>query len=107
MKLLRYGPPAAEKPGLLDTEGRIRDLSGHMSDIGPAQLGPDSLKRLAALDIAALPAVEGRPRFGAPLAGVGKFIAIGLNYSDHAAEANMPAPREPIIFMKATTCIQG
>ena len=107
MKLLRYGPAGAEKPGLLDASGAIRDLSGHIADIGPAQLSPESLKQLASLDPASLPKVEGKPRYGAPLTGVGKFVAIGLNYSDHAAESNMPIPAEPIIFQKWTTCIQG
>jgi 2-keto-4-pentenoate hydratase/2-oxohepta-3-ene-1,7-dioic acid hydratase in catechol pathway len=107
MKLLRYGPAGQEKPGLMDASGAIRDLSGHIADITPDQLSPQGLKRLAALDPASLPKVEGRPRYGAPLTGVGKFLAIGLNYADHAAESNMPIPQEPIVFMKATTCIQG
>ena len=107
MKLLRYGAPGAEKPGLLDAAGAIRDLSGHIADIGPAELSPESLKRLAAIDPDSLPRVEGAVRYGAPVANVGKFIAIGLNFADHAAESNMPIPTEPIVFMKATTCIQG
>jgi 2-keto-4-pentenoate hydratase/2-oxohepta-3-ene-1,7-dioic acid hydratase in catechol pathway len=107
MKLLRYGPPGQEKPGLLDASGVIRDLSGHIADIGPAELSADSLKRLAAIAPESLPKVEGPVRYGAPVIGVGKFLAIGLNYSDHAAESNMPVPTEPIVFMKATTCIQG
>ncbi len=107
MKLLRYGPVGQEKPGLLDAAGAIRDLSGHIGDITPAELSPESLRRLAAIDPQSLPTVEGQPRYGAPLSGVGKFLAIGLNFSDHAAESNMPVPAEPIIFAKATTCIQG
>jgi 2,4-diketo-3-deoxy-L-fuconate hydrolase len=107
MKLLRYGPVGDEKPGILDADGAIRDLSGHISDIGPAELSPEGLKRLAAIDPQSLPKVEGQPRYGAPLTGIGKFLAIGLNFSDHAAESNMPVPTEPIVFAKATTCIQG
>ena len=107
MKLLRYGPAGSEMPGLLDASGTIRDLSGHIPDLGPAQLSPESLKRLAAIDPGALPMVEGTPRYGPPVSGVGKFIAIGLNYADHAAESGQPVPKEPIIFQKWTTCIQG
>lgn len=107
MKLLRYGPPGAEKPGLLDNEGRIRDLSGHVADIGPAQLAPDALARLAALDPATLPLVDGTPRLGTPLTGISKIIAIGLNYSDHAAESNMAVPTEPVVFSKATSSLSG
>lgn len=107
MKLLRYGAPGAEKPGLMDASGAIRDLSGHVPDIGPAQLSPESLKTLAAIDPESLPKVEGAVRYGAPVANVGKFIAIGLNFADHAAESNMPIPTSPIVFMKSTTCIQG
>jgi 2,4-diketo-3-deoxy-L-fuconate hydrolase len=107
MKLLRYGPAGAEKPGLIDAAGAIRDLSGHVADITPAELSPEGLKRLAAIDPNSLPKVEGAVRYGAPLTGVGKFLAIGLNFSDHAAESNMPVPTEPIVFMKSTTCIQG
>jgi 2-keto-4-pentenoate hydratase/2-oxohepta-3-ene-1,7-dioic acid hydratase in catechol pathway len=107
MKLLRYGAPGQEKPGLMDASGAIRDLSGHVSDIGPAELSAESLARLAAIDPASLPRVEGAVRYGACVGNVGKFIAIGLNFADHAAESNMPIPSEPIVFMKATTCIQG
>mgnify|MGYP000221119807 CR=1 FL=1 len=107
MKLLRYGAPGAERPGLLDAEGRIRDLSDHVADIGPDTLAPDALKSLAALDPASLPAVEGEPRIGVPVARIGKLVAIGLNFSDHAAESNLPIPEEPIIFMKATSSITG
>ena len=107
MKLLRYGPAGREKPGLLDASGRIRDLSAQVHDISAEVLAPASLARLAAIDAATLPIVDESPRYGAPVHGVSKFIAIGLNFSDHAAESNMPEPREPIIFMKATSCIQG
>lgn len=91
----------------MDPAGVIRDLSSHIPDIGPACLGAEALDRLRALDIETLPEISKDIRLGAPLSGVGKFIAIGLNYSDHAAESGMPAPSEPIIFMKSTTCIQG
>ena len=107
MKLLRYGPAGQERPGLLDSSGVIRDLSSQLSDVAPSTLGPETLARIAALDASKLPAVEGQPRLGAPVNGVGKFLAIGLNFSDHAAESNMPEPKEPIVFNKATTCIQG
>lgn len=107
MKLLRYGPAGQEKPGLLDSSGAIRDLSAHVSDITPEQLSPASLERLAALDPATLPKVDGPQRYGPPVTGTRKFLAIGLNYADHAAEANMPIPEEPILFTKATSCIQG
>ena len=107
MKLLRYGSPGEEKPGLLDDAGTIRDLSGHIPDIGLAQLSPSALAALAALDPATLPAVGGAPRLGTPFAGTRKFIAIGLNFADHAAESNMPIPEEPIVFTKAVSCLQG
>ena len=107
LKLLRYGPLGAERPGLLDEGGAIRDLSGHLDDIGPSALGEATLHRLRRIDTGTLPVAPNGSRLGAPLTGVGKFIAIGLNYSDHAAESGMAAPAEPIIFMKATTCIQG
>lgn len=107
MKLLRYGPVGQEKPGLLDADGVLRDLSAHIFDINAAALSSEALARLRALDPQGLPKLDQGVRLGAPIAGVGKFIAIGLNFSDHAAESNMPAPSEPIIFMKATTCIQG
>ncbi|HWT51980.1 MAG TPA: fumarylacetoacetate hydrolase family protein [Caulobacter sp.] len=107
MKLLRYGPKGAEKPGLLDSEGKIRDLSGHVADITGAQLSPASLKALAAIDPATLPVVEGSPRYGCPVNGVQKFIAVGLNFADHAAESNLPIPEEPVIFTKAVSCLQG
>jgi len=107
MKLLRYGPRGAEKPGLLDAEGNIRDLSGHVADITGAQLSPESLARLAAIDPAALPVVEGSPRYGVPIGNVGKFLAIGLNFADHAKEAGLEPPPEPIFFTKATSCLNG
>jgi len=107
MKLLRYGPRGAEKPGLLDAEGKIRDLSGHVADITGAQLSPESLARLAAIDPATLPVVEGSPRYGVPIGNVGKFLAIGLNFADHAKEAGLEPPPEPIFFTKATSCLNG
>ncbi|MEH3145919.1 MAG: fumarylacetoacetate hydrolase family protein [Methylobacterium frigidaeris] len=107
MKLLRYGPAGREKPGLLDGQGRIRDLSGHLPDIDPRCLGADGLAALAGLAPESLPLVEGEPRLGVPLAGIGKFIAIGLNYADHAAESNLPIPKEPVVFTKAITSLNG
>ena len=107
MKLLRYGPVGREKPGLLDSAGVIRDLSGRIPDLTPEQLAPAKLAALAALDAKSLPAVEGKPRLGVPVTGTRKFIAIGLNYADHAAEANLPLPPEPVIFTKAISCLSG
>jgi 2,4-diketo-3-deoxy-L-fuconate hydrolase len=107
MKLLRYGPQGSEKPGLLDAQGQIRDLSGHIADITPAQLSPAVIRALAAIDPASLPLVEGTPRYGVPVSGAAKFIAIGLNYADHAAESNLPIPKEPIVFTKAITSLCG
>jgi 2-keto-4-pentenoate hydratase/2-oxohepta-3-ene-1,7-dioic acid hydratase in catechol pathway len=107
MKLLRYGEPGAERPGLLDAEGRIRDLSGHVADVAGAALDPAALAQLSALDPATLPVVSGAPRLGPCVAGIGKFICIGLNYSDHAAESGLPVPDEPVIFMKATSAVSG
>ena len=107
MKLLRYGPVGQEKPGILDPQGNIRDLSGHVADITGEVLGPDGLKALAAIDTASLPIVQGEPRYGAPVQGTEKFIAIGLNYADHAAESNLPIPSEPVVFNKWVNCIQG
>ena len=107
MKLLRYGPKGSEKPGLLDANGQVRDLSGHVADITGAQLSPASLKALAAIDPATLPLVEGSPRYGVPVNGVGKFIAVGLNFADHAAESNLPIPEEPVLFTKAVSCLTG
>jgi len=107
MKLVRYGAAGEEKPGLIDREGRVRDLSGHIADIGGAALSADGLKALAAIDPETLPLVEGRPRYGVPVSGVGKFIAIGLNYADHAAESNLPIPAEPVVFNKWVNCLNG
>lgn len=107
MKLLRYGPNGHEKPGLLDADGNIRDLSGIVSDIDSSVLAPKRLAHLRKFDPAKLPLVRGKPRLGVPYVGIGKFVAIGLNYSDHAAESNMPIPSEPIVFNKWTTCITG
>ena len=107
MKLLRYGPVGAEKPGLLDADGHIRDLSAHLGDLDGAHLSPAALAKLARLDPAALPLVSGRPRLGVPVASVGKFIAIGLNFVDHAAESNLPIPKEPIVFTKMTSSLSG
>ena len=105
MKLLRYGPSGQERPGLLDSERRIRDLSSHIADIGPETLSSSGLAALAKLDPGSLPLVDGTPRLGVPVANVGKFIAIGLNYADHAAESGLPIPTEPVVFTKATSCI--
>lgn len=107
MRLLRYGEKGAEKPGLLDGHGGIRDLSEHVADITPDQLAPDALARLAALDPGSLPPVEGAPRLGVPLAPVPNLLCIGLNYADHAAEAGMPIPDQPVLFMKHTGSING
>jgi 2,4-didehydro-3-deoxy-L-rhamnonate hydrolase len=107
MKLLRYGPVGKEKPGLLDGSGVLRDLSAIVPDINPEVLSEAGLAKLRKLDPATLPRVKGTPRMGCPVAGIGKFIAIGLNYSDHAAETGSPIPKEPIVFMKAISCIQG
>ncbi|MBO9396481.1 fumarylacetoacetate hydrolase family protein [Shimia sp. R9_2] len=107
MKLLRYGPVGAEKPGLQDDAGNIRDLSGHVDDIAGAALSDESLAKLRAIDPASLPVVEGSPRIGACVGQVGKFICIGLNYADHAAESGMALPEEPVIFFKATSAISG
>jgi 2,4-diketo-3-deoxy-L-fuconate hydrolase len=107
MKLLRYGPRGAEKPGLLDAEGRIRDLSAVVDDIAGEALTPEGLQRLRALDVATLPRVEGDPRLGACVGRVGKFVCIGLNYSDHAAETGAQVPAEPVVFNKWTSAICG
>ncbi|MDB5720297.1 MAG: 2-hydroxyhepta-2,4-diene,7-dioate isomerase [Alphaproteobacteria bacterium] len=107
MKLVRYGPIGSERPGLIDSDGSIRDLSGHVADIGGAALAPDSLARLAALDPNALPLVSGSPRIGPCVGAIGKFLCIGLNYSDHAAETGATVPPEPILFMKPTSAISG
>ncbi|MGA0545099.1 fumarylacetoacetate hydrolase family protein [Brevundimonas sp. VNH65] len=107
MKLLRYGPKGQEKPGLLDAEGRIRDLSGVVADITPDLLSAEGLAKLAAIDTGSLPVVEGQPRYGVPVNGSRKFIAIGLNFADHAAESNLPIPSEPVVFTKAISCLNG
>ncbi len=107
MKLCRYGAPGNERPALIDPQGRLRDLSGHIDDIGPESISPEALQSLAALSTADLPLVTGTPRLGPPLRGVSKFIGIGLNYRDHAREAGLPLPAEPIIFLKAPSCISG
>jgi len=107
MKLVRYGEKGAEKPGLIDKSGQLRDLSAHLKDLTGEAYSPDSLKKLAAIDPASLPAVSGKPRFGAPVTGISKFVAIGLNYSDHAKETGAAIPTEPIIFMKANTSLAG
>ncbi|MFG1466533.1 fumarylacetoacetate hydrolase family protein [Xanthobacter sp. DSM 24535] len=107
MKLCRYGAPGLEKPGLMDEHGTLRDLSGICADIEPRNLAPEGLAGLAAIDPAALPQVAGTPRLAVPYAGMSKFICIGLNYSDHAAEAGMAVPSEPIIFLKALSALSG
>jgi ureidoglycolate lyase/2,4-diketo-3-deoxy-L-fuconate hydrolase len=107
MKLLRYGPPGRERPGLLDGAGRIRDLSGRIDDLAGTVLLPASLAELAAIDSEMLPLVPGAPRLGPCVAGVGKFLAIGLNYADHAKEAGAAIPDEPVLFTKATSSICG
>jgi 2,4-didehydro-3-deoxy-L-rhamnonate hydrolase len=107
MKLVRYGQSGKEKPALVDAAGQLRDLSGVVGDIGPEQLNDKVLAKLAKLKTDKLPLVKGKPRMGCPVANVGKFVAIGLNYTDHAKEAGMPIPTEPVIFMKTTSCIQG
>jgi len=107
MRLVRYGEAGSEKPGILDASGAIRDLSGVVKDIDGSTLGTDGLNKLRGVDVNALPKVAGNPRFGAPIGNIGKFIAIGLNYEDHAKESNLPIPKEPVVFMKATSCISG
>ncbi|WP_306030251.1 fumarylacetoacetate hydrolase family protein [Stappia sp. MMSF_3263] len=107
MKLVRYGPAGSERPGLVDADGRIRDLSAHVDDVAGAALSDEGLARIAALDPASLPLVAGDQRLGPCVGHVGKFICIGLNYSDHAAEAGLAVPPEPIVFMKATSAICG
>ena len=107
MKLVRYGKAGAEKPGLIDTDGQIRDLSGHIADGAGAAIDPAKLAELGRIDPASLPLVSGDPRLGPCVGGTGKFICIGLNYSDHAAETGAEVPKEPIIFMKASSAICG
>jgi 2-keto-4-pentenoate hydratase/2-oxohepta-3-ene-1,7-dioic acid hydratase in catechol pathway len=107
MKLLRYGPRGQEKPGLIDRHGRLRDLSGVIADLGPAELAPASLERLKKLDTETLPQVAGSPRIGACVARVPKLVCVGLNYRDHADETKNAYPKEPVLFMKATSSIIG
>ena len=107
MKLLRFGPNGYEKPGLLDAAGKIRDLSSVIDQVDGTHLAPRELKKISQVKTDLLPLVPGSPRLGVPYIGIGKFIAIGLNFADHAAESGVPVPKEPIIFMKATTCISG
>jgi len=107
MKLLRYGAPGREKPGLADKDGNIRDLSKVITQIDDAMLSPRNLARLARVKPETLPVVRGSPRLGVPYAGISKFVAIGLNYRDHAEEAGLAIPAEPVVFMKATTCLCG
>jgi ureidoglycolate lyase len=107
VKLLRYGPKGREKPGILDKDGKVRDLSAHVPDIAGSVLQPDSLKKLAALNPAELPLASGDLRIGPCVGKIGKFVCIGLNYADHAAETGAPIPKEPIIFMKATSAVVG
>lgn len=107
MKLLRYGPAGQEKPGILDQDGKIRDLSAHVQDINGAALDDATLNKLRAIDPKSLPLVDGNPRIGACVANIGKFICIGLNYADHAAESNLPIPSEPVVFSKFTSAIVG
>ena len=107
MKLCRYGKDGFEKPGMIDGEGKLRDLSKVVAHIGPNELSPRGLKMLTKVKPESLPVVSNNPRLGVPYVGIGKFIAIGLNYSDHAKEANLPVPTEPIVFSKATSSISG
>ena len=107
MKLLRFGPPGQEKPGALDAEGQIRDLSSVVPDISGATLSPDGLAKLAALDLTTLPLVGGAPRLGSPVIGMKNFVCIGLNYADHAAETGAAIPKEPIVFLKSLGALQG
>jgi 2-keto-4-pentenoate hydratase/2-oxohepta-3-ene-1,7-dioic acid hydratase in catechol pathway len=107
MKLCRFGTMGQERPGLVDSDGRVRDLSAIIGDIGPAELAPARLKALAGIDPASLPVVEAPVRMGPPVTGTRQFLAIGLNYSDHAREAQMAIPAEPILFTKGVSCIQG
>jgi 2-keto-4-pentenoate hydratase/2-oxohepta-3-ene-1,7-dioic acid hydratase in catechol pathway len=107
MKLVRHGPPGAERPGLIDGDGRLRDLSGRIDDLAGPALAPAALAALASLDPDSLPRAPGEPRLGPCVAGVGKFVGIGLNYVDHAAEAGLAAPEEPVLFAKATSSICG
>ena len=107
MKLVRFGKPGKEKPGIIDAEGKIRDLSGHIDDIDGNALSPKSLAKLSKLKLDKLPLVRGRPRLGSCVGKIGNFIAVGLNYADHAKESNLPIPKEPILFNKAPSCVVG
>lgn len=107
MKLVRFGAPGKETPGLVDDSGQLRDLSGVVADIAGDVLGNAGLRRLAAVDPATLPIVKGEPRLGTPVGGIGKMICVGMNYADHAAETNAPLPEQPVLFMKATSAIGG
>ncbi|EJL87754.1 2-keto-4-pentenoate hydratase/2-oxohepta-3-ene-1,7-dioic acid hydratase [Herbaspirillum sp. CF444] len=107
MKLLRYGPVGQEKPGILDQAGKIRDLSAHVKDINGAALDDATIAKIRALDLQSLPVVDGNPRIGACVGNIGKFICIGLNYADHAAESNLPIPAEPVVFNKWTSAVVG
>ena len=107
MKLLRYGPVGKEKPGILDAEGKIRDLSGIITELDGSAIGPKALDKLRKLKLDKLPLVKGNPRIGSCIANPQKFIAIGLNYSDHAAESNLPVPPEPVVFTKQVSCLSG
>ena len=107
MKLLRFGPKGKEKPGLLDHDGKIRDLSGVIDDLSPQNLSPKSLAKLAKLNVAKLPLVKGKRRLGTPVTGIQNFVCVGLNYTDHAAEIGMDLPAEPVLFSKHLSCING
>ena len=107
LKLLRYGPLGEEKPGLLDAQGQIHDLSAHVDDLGPASLSDAALEEIAQIPLSELPVVEGNPRIGVPVTGTGKIIAIGFNYVNHAAEMAVELPTEPLVFMKATSALTG
>ena len=107
MRLLRHGPAGHERPGILDRDGRIRDLSSILTDVNGDAISRAGLARLADIEIETLPLVERAVRLGVPIGGIGKFIAIGLNYADHAKEAGLPIPAEPIIFTKAISCLSG
>ncbi|NWG30253.1 MAG: fumarylacetoacetate hydrolase family protein [Rhodocyclaceae bacterium] len=107
MKLVRFGPKGREKPGLIDAQGRLRDLSAHCATIGWDELSPAGLKRLRKIDPATLPVVKGKPRLGVPFTGISKIVGVGLNYRDHAKETGAAIPTEPVLFMKATSAING
>jgi 2-keto-4-pentenoate hydratase/2-oxohepta-3-ene-1,7-dioic acid hydratase in catechol pathway len=107
MKLIRWGAKGGEKPGLVDAAGALRDLSGHVSEITPDLLSPDGLKRLAGIDAASLPKVPEAARLGVPFTGISKIVCVGLNYADHAAETGAKIPKEPILFLKAISSLNG